>query len=99
MANRSLKNAIQNAVGESTDLLIGVVINTDPINIQIQGDLSRTVSERILIIPDHLKKRTIKMLIDNELKSVTFDDSLKINDVVAVLSVNRGSIYLVVGRC
>lgn len=99
MASSSLKNAIQRVVGESTDLLIGVVTNANPLDIKIQGDFSRIVGESLLIVPDHLKKRTIKMLIDDELKSVVVDESLKANDEVAILSIDRGSIYLVVGRC
>ena len=98
-AATSIKSLLQNALGGEVGIFSGKVSATNPLSVTLQGDSNMRISEALILLPEHLQKRTVKMKIDGETKNVTVDESLKTGDTVYVLSLGRGSRYLIVGRC
>lgn len=98
MPATSFKQAIQNCVQQDTSLLYGRVIKTSPLTVELQNDSNLKVSEALLIVPDHLKDKNFTVDIDGEQRTIEMKNALKKDDTVIILSINCGSVYLVVGR-
>ncbi|MBR1532707.1 MAG: DUF2577 family protein [Eubacterium sp.] len=95
----SIKGTLQSICGGEVGIYTGKVSATNPLSVTLQGDSNMRIGEALILLPEHLQKRTVKMTIDGETKNITVDESLKNGDTVYVVSLGRGSRYLIVGRC
>ena len=92
-------------------ILVGVVKETDPLKIQVLSDAKLLLTESNLYIPRRMRKYTVDAYIDgstasagetahshslNGWRRLTIDGSLKANDIVYLLSFDRGALYFVV---
>lgn len=95
----SIKGSLQAILGNETGCYTGKVAALNPMSVKLQGDANMIIGESLLLVPEHLKTRTAKITIDNEEKNITIDDSLSVGDSVIVMSINRGTRYVIIGRC
>ncbi len=73
----SIKQLFQSMIPEGDELMEGVVIQTDPLKIQMTNDEKLIVNERITIVPWHLtdyKTRATYRKMDGTLDSQTLQD-------------------------
>ena len=98
MPNVSLKQALSMLYESDTDFYGGTVVAVDPLSVRLQDDSELVIGEALLIVPEHLTNRNVKMIIDGTEKTVNVCESLKKDDDVILISINRGDQYLIVGR-
>lgn len=98
MANVSLKQALNMLFDGDTSFYGGTVVTANPLSIRLQDESDLVIGEALLIIPEHLTNRDVKMKIDGEEKTVKVYEALKKDDDVVLISINRGDQYLIVGR-
>lgn len=90
------------------DLRFGIISSVKPLKVQITNQF--TIPESLLIVPQHLTKRTIPVNIeldqDNPSDDVTgigerlltLDNSLKLGDKVALIRKTGGQSYYILDR-
>lgn len=87
--------AVENA--QMCDLRYGKVISTSPLKVQITNQL--TLPESVLVVPEHLTKRTVSItLAESEAKEMIIDNELKVGDKVALLRKQGGQSYFILDR-
>lgn len=101
---RSALDAMNNA--QMTDLRFGEVVDTDPLKVQVTHQF--TLPSSLLIVPEHLTDRDVKVTInwnndadsteDIGTKTVTIHNSLRIGDKVALLRKQGGQSYFILDR-
>lgn len=98
MPATSLTQAFRGCINPDISVMSGKVVATSPITVEIQDDSKLRVSEALLIIPEHLTNYKTTAVIDGANKQITIKAALQQNDKVILLSVGKGSLYLVIGR-
>lgn len=87
-------DAIENQ--QMCDLRYGTVTSVDPLRVQISSQL--TLPGSVLVIPEHLTNHDISVVIDDEEKTLTIRNELKVNDKVALLRKQGGQSYFILDR-
>lgn len=102
MAETSLKGAILGMIPEQANIIIGSVINTDPLQIQLENNKKIILSSISTIIPEHLKDHaTDARIIENgEEKDVRIEykSGLRAGDKIHLLALQNGKKYYALGR-
>lgn len=90
------------------DLRFGKVVSISPLKVQITNQF--TIPSSLLIVPEHLTKRSIPVIIDLDPtktstdtsgvgnRVITIDNSLKVGDKVALLRKTGGQSYYILDR-
>ncbi len=86
--------AIENA--QMCDLRYGKVVSVNPVKVRISNQL--TLPSSLLVIPKHLTKYTVPITIDNESKTITINNSLKVGDKVALIRKSGGQSYFILDK-
>lgn len=93
---------------QTCDLRFGTVVSTSPLKVQITNQF--TIPQSLLIVPEHLTKRTMPVAIELDPKQtstdvsgignrlITIDNSLKVGDKVALLRKTGGQSYYILDR-
>lgn len=84
-----------------TDIRLGEVTNISPLSVKLTHQL--TIPSSVLIVPEHLTDRTIKITVHNEdgtdeNKEITIRNALVIGDKVALLRKHGGQLYFILDR-
>lgn len=95
----SIKGMLQDIMGEETSIYVGKVSSVNPVSIKLQDDSGLNIGSSLLIIPEHLTDRKVKINIDGEEKDIILCDALSSGEEVHVLALSHGSLYYVLGRC
>lgn len=98
MPNVSLKQALAMLYNGDTEFYGGTVVAANPLSVRLQDDSELVIGEALLIVPEHLTNRNVKMVIDGSEKTVKVCEALKKDDDVILISINRGDQYLIIGR-
>ena len=105
-----MKRAAMDAVdnNQMCDLRFGTVVSTNPLKVQITNQF--TIPKSLLIVPEHLTKRTINVEIKLDPdktpsdtsgigeRLLIVDNSLKVGDKVALLRKTGGQSYFILDR-
>ena len=93
-----IKQAAVEAVQASspTSVLFGTVTKASPISIKIEQKF--TLTSEFLILTNNVKRYTTTLRIDDELKTVTVDNSLSVGDKVILLQEQGGQKFIVLDK-
>lgn len=78
------------------DLRYGTVVSANPLRIQITNQL--TLPRSVLVVPQHLTNYTVSVTDNDETRTITINNALKINDKVALLRKQGGQSYFILDR-
>ena len=94
----AIKKAALDAIENSQmcDFRYGEVINVSPIKVKTTNNL--IIPSSLLVVPEHLTDRAIEMVIDDEVKTVIINESLKLGDNVVLLRKQGGQSYFILDR-
>lgn len=86
---------------QMSDIRLGEVTSVSPLAVKLTHQL--TVPSSILVVPEHLTDRTIKITVHNEdgtdeNKEITIRNALVIGDRVALLRKQGGQLYFILDR-
>ena len=86
---------------QMSDIRLGEVTNTAPLTVKLTQQL--TIPSSILVVPEHLTDRHIKITVHNEDgtnedKEITISNALVIGDKVALLRKQGGQLYFILDR-
>lgn len=98
MSETSIKGVLQNMISGETTVLSGTVISSAPLKVKIQDDSGLTLGSAVLIVPEHVKEKKINLKIEDKEQEIIVNKALEVGDNVAILSIDRGSIYYILGR-
>lgn len=110
--NSSLKELIQSMLTESTNIILGVVTSENPLKIEGLNDEKLKLNQNMLCLPRYLTRYENSATIETvEIKEngangfnsisnvkITVDNSLKIGEIVYLLSFNQGKRYYILDR-
>ncbi len=84
------------ANAQLTDLRFGTVIDTSPLKVKVTNQF--TIPQSLLVVPKNLTNHSVKIKIDNETKTITIYNALKVGDKVALLRKQGGQSYFILDR-
>lgn len=102
----SLRELLAKAVpSNSTEVVVGKVIKTSPLEIQVTNDSKLVVTESNVYVPDHLTNYSVSIHISGSIdghsigtRSCTVNNALKRGDEVYMLAYNNGALYFVLDK-
>lgn len=102
----SLRELLALAVpSNTTGIVVGKVMKTSPLEIQVSNDAKLVVTESNVFVPDHLTNYSVSIHISGTIdghsigtRSCTVNNALKKGDEVYMLSYENGSLYFVLDR-
>lgn len=102
----SLRELLALAVpSNTTGIVVGKVMKTSPLEIQVFNDAKLVVTESNVFVPDHLTNYSVSIHISGTIdghsigtRSCTVNNALKKGDEVYMLSYENGSLYFVLDR-
>lgn len=86
-----------NEAGSPSTFVYGMVLNPDPIMIQIDGDSKLTLSKEFVVIPEQFTDHEMEVL-DGGRRKIRILNALKANEKVILIRQQGGQKYLVAGR-
>lgn len=97
MAN-SIREALIGMLPVPNHIYSGKVKSIKPLSVELQTDMSLTVGEALLVVPEHLTDRKVSAVINDKSQTITLKEGLKIGDDVIILSVQDSELYFILGR-
>lgn len=98
MLLQTIKQAAVEAVNASkpVNIVFGNVIADSPLKIILEQKI--TLDERFIILPQSMTRHAQKIIIDGEEKEIIVDNSLTIGDMVALIKIQGGQRFIVIGK-
>lgn len=97
----SVSELIKKIAGDSisiSDVYEGSVTSANPLKITLVNDEKIILSSVNLVVPEHLRNKTVSVTFNGVTKSITIFEALKSGDKVYLLSYNNGKKYFVLDR-
>ncbi|MBO5610563.1 MAG: DUF2577 domain-containing protein [Eubacterium sp.] len=93
-----LIKTIANGSVSTSDVYEGTVTSADPIKITLVNDAKIVLSSANLVVPEHLRKKTVTFTVAGYTKTITIREALASGDKVYLLTYNNGKKYFVLDR-
>ena len=92
-----IKKAAVEAVEASnpTKVLYGTVINSTP---AIKIDQKFTITKEFIVLTNNVKRHNVNVVIEQEPKTITIDNSLRVGDKVILIQEQGGQKYIVLDK-
>lgn len=93
-----LIKTIANGSVSTSDIYEGQVTSTSPLKITLVNDAKIVLSDANMVVPEHLRKKTVTFTIAGYTRTITIHEALATGDKVYLLSYNSGKKYFVLDR-
>lgn len=94
----SLKQMIQGMIPQEVELIQGMVLSVDPLEIRAVNDEKRILRKNSCVIPRHLQEHSETVSIPGIYDGAIIKSGLQPGERVHILSVQHGKKYIVIDR-
>lgn len=91
-----MQQTVKNSMGNTTDMIIGKVISTNPLKVKVDNRFELT--QKFLVLTSAVSDFSVDMQTDGQLKRTTVKLGLNVGESVILMRVQGGQKFIIIDR-